>query len=406
MSTELQRLVDGVAEQTGRPVVLEDRRQRMIVYSQHDEPLDQVRSESILSRRTRPEVVAWLRSHGIATATGPVRTPARDDLGLLPRVCVPIRHQELLLGFLWFVDRDASLTDDALSSVADTLDRFALALYRENLAGELASNRIAEAMRNLLTAEVDVPTHAAQELIADGRFPQDAPVVALVARPVLAAGATPDEYLRLAMEQALLVARRSVGGHATLHLVRFDHGVLLLAVDRAAAATSPLALAELLQAELDRAAEGLPGVEGILVGVGGARAELGAVRGSYDEARQAAEVAVHLPVAGSVAEWARLGIYRALAHLSEEQIEAASLHPGLERLLVDDTAVPLVDTLETFLDLAGNVQASAAALSIHRTSLYHRLGRIEQICATDLGDGNERLALHLGLKLARLTGRR
>lgn len=406
MSTELQRLVDGVAERTGRPVVLEDRRQRMVVYSQHDEPLDRVRSESILSRRTRPDVVAWLRSHGIATATGPVRTPARDDLGLLPRVCIPIRHQELLLGFLWFVDRDASLTDGQLSSVADTLDRFALALYRENLAGELASNRVGEAMRNLLTAEADAPTQAAQELIADGRFPQDAPVVALVARPVLAAEATPDEYLRLAMEQALLAARRSVGGHATLHLVRFDHGVLLLAVDRTATSTSPLALAELLRAELGRAAEGLPGVADTLVGVGGARGELGAVRGSYDEARQAAEVAVHLPVAGSVAEWARLGIYRALAHLSEEQIEAASLHPGLERLLADDTAVPLVDTLETFLDLAGNVQASAAALSLHRTSLYHRLGRIEQVCDTDLGDGNERLALHLGLKLARLTGRR
>jgi hypothetical protein len=406
MDAELQRLVDGVAERTGRPVVLEDRRQRMIVYSQHDEPIDQVRSESILSRRTRPEVVAWLRSHGIATATGPVRTPAREELGLLARVCVPIRHQELLLGFLWFVDPDASLTDDQLRAVASTLDRFSLALYRENLAGELASNRVAEAMRNLLATEPEVPVHAAQELIADGRFPQDAPVVALVARPVLADGTEPDEYLRLAIEQALLAVRRGAGGHVALHLVRFDHGALLVATDDAVTSRSPIGVALHLRQELERACHGLTGVERVLVGLGVPRDELAEVRGSYEEARQAAEVAVHLPVPGPVAEWSRLGVYRALAHLSDEQMEATTLHPGLERLLADDKAAPLVDTLETYLDLAGSAQATAEALSLHRTTLYHRLGRIEQLCETDLRDGDERLALHLGLKLARLTGRR
>ncbi len=406
MSTELQRLVDAVAEQTGRPVVLEDRRQRMIVYSQHDEPLDQVRSESILSRRTRPEVVAWLRSHGIATTTAPVRTPAREELGLLPRVCVPIRHQELLLGFLWFVDREASLTDDDLAAVVDTRDRFALALYRENLAGELASNRVAEAMRNLLAPDTDVPVQAARELLAEGRFPQDSPVVALVARPVLTEGAQPDEYLRLAIEQALVAVRRSLGGHAALHLVRFDHGVLLVSSGEAATSTSPEEVGANLRSELERACQGLVGVERALVGLGAARDELVAVRGSYEEARQAAEVAVHLPVSGPVAAWARLGIYRALAHLSDEQMAATSLHPGLERLLADDGAGTLVETLETYLDLAGSAQETSRSLGLHRTSLYHRLSRIEARCETDLRDGNERLVLHLGLKLARLTGRR
>ena len=95
-----------------------------------------------------------------------------------------------------------------------------------------------------------------------------------------------------------------------------------------------------------------------------------------------------------------------LAHLSDDQMEATTLHPGLERLLADDRAEPLVDTLETYLDLAGSAQATAAALALHRTSLYHRISRIEELCDADLCDGNERLALHLGLKLARLTGRR
>ena len=404
--SELQRLVDAVADRTGRPVVLEDRRQRMIVYSQHDEPLDQVRSESILSRRTRPEVVAWLRSHGIAEATGPVRTPANEDMGLLPRVCIPVRHDDLLLGFLWFVDRDASLSDGELASVADSLERFALALYRENLAGELASNRDAEAMRNVLAGELALTRQAADELIGDGRFPVDATATVLVVRPVLAGDRQPDEYLRLAIEQALVTVRRRIGSRQALHLVRFDHGVLLVAAGGVGGEVEVDRVATDLRDEFARSGAGLPGVTAVVVGVGAGRGELAAVHGSYDEARQAAEVAATLPVVGPVAHWSRLGIYRALAALSDEQVEAATLHPGLERLLADAKHDVLVDTLETFLDLAGNVQATAEALSVHRTSLYHRIGRIEELCDTDLRDGNERLALHLGLKLARLGGRR
>ena len=63
-------------------------------------------------------------------------------------------------------------------------------------------------------------------------------------------------------------------------------------------------------------------------------------------------------------------------------------------------------TLETFLDNAGDVQRTASELFVHRTTLYYRLQRIEELTGADLADGNARLALHLGLKLARLNGRR
>jgi hypothetical protein len=44
-------------------------------------------------------------------------------------------------------------------------------------------------------------------------------------------------------------------------------------------------------------------------------------------------------------------------------------------------------------------------MNLHRTSLHYRLRRIERLAGTDLKDGNERLSLHLALKLAHLTGR-
>ena len=64
----------------------------------------------------------------------------------------------------------------------------------------------------------------------------------------------------------------------------------------------------------------------------------------------------------------------------------------------------MVETLETYLDVAGNAQLTAERLNLHRTSLYYRLQRVEQLADTDLKNGLERLALHLTIKIARMTG--
>jgi DNA-binding PucR family transcriptional regulator len=64
----------------------------------------------------------------------------------------------------------------------------------------------------------------------------------------------------------------------------------------------------------------------------------------------------------------------------------------------------VITTLETYLDLAGDAKASAERLSLHRGTLYYRLRKAERIAGVDLRSGGDRLALHLGFKLARLIG--
>ena len=75
-------------------------------------------------------------------------------------------------------------------------------------------------------------------------------------------------------------------------------------------------------------------------------------------------------------------------------------------MLSDPANAPLVDTLEAYLDLAGDAKATAEALTLHRATLYYRLNRIEEITGARLKTGDDRLALHLGLRLARLSGLR
>ncbi|MCC5579921.1 helix-turn-helix domain-containing protein [Microtetraspora sp. AC03309] len=373
---DLQRIVDELALRLGRPLLLEDGHQRVIAYSVQDGPMDDVRRDSILRRHTTPEVRAFLRAAGIHEATGPLRTPGAAELGLLPRICVPVRHDGRPLGFLWFVDVGPVMTEAEIAVATAAVPALALALFHESLASGLASRRELEAVTGLLRGEAE----AARTLVEAGAFPPAAPVTVAVARPL---SAEADEALRLTLERGLLAVRRRLSGHHPLHLVRYDHGVLLTAGTTAFP-------------EEMRAALGAP----ILIGIGGPRPSLSRASESYEEALHAAEVAAKVPELGRSAEWTRLGVYRMLTG-----IPGGNLHPGLEKLLDDAQHRPLLETLEIYLDLAGNAQATSRRLRLHRTSLYYRLQRVEELAETDLRDGVERLSLHLSLKLARLSGR-
>ncbi|MFC7587309.1 PucR family transcriptional regulator [Nonomuraea antimicrobica] len=62
----------------------------------------------------------------------------------------------------------------------------------------------------------------------------------------------------------------------------------------------------------------------------------------------------------------------------------------------------LAQTVEVYLDRGGHVQKTAAELGVHRQTLYYRLGKAERLTHRDLSDGDDRLAVHLGLKAAHL----
>jgi hypothetical protein len=405
MYAEIQQLVDSVAATLSRPAIVEDRRQRLVAYSRHSEPIDAVRHASILQRCVSAEVMAWLRRFELAKARGPVRTPQNLSLGMLPRVCVPIRHRDLLLGYLWFIDEEESMSSEQLALAETAAQGFALALYREVLAGELASSRETEAIRNLLLSESDAQDYATRTLIDGGHFDPSLGVVVLVAQPVLARDVIPDDQVRLAVEHALVNIRHELPARHVLHLVSYSHGLLLLGTEGETAEPMMDRCASQLDHALQSTLSGLEQTSSFVIGIGRPRPRLKDARGSYLEATQAARIAALMPDVDRIARWSQLGIYQVLTQVSSRDLDELVLHPGLERLLADPEAAPLLQTLEAYLDLAGNALATSERLQLHRTSLYYRIQRLEHLAGTDLKDGNERLSLHLGLKLARLTGR-
>ncbi len=109
-----------------------------------------------------------------------------------------------------------------------------------------------------------------------------------------------------------------------------------------------------------------------------------------------------MPTFDAVTAFPDLGVDRILATLPAESITPDLLDAGLRRLLREGPPI-MTETLETYLDCACDSTRTVAALHIHRTTLYYRLGRIQEITGADLNDGAQRLTLHLGLKAARLA---
>ncbi|MGW2507024.1 PucR family transcriptional regulator, partial [Streptomyces sp. NPDC001588] len=118
---------------------------------------------------------------------------------------------------------------------------------------------------------------------------------------------------------------------------------------------------------------------------------------AWQEASGAARAALAEPRLGPVAQWASIGPYRLLTSLPPQ-----AAHDTAVRVLLTPAHRELARTAEVFLDCAGQAGRTAAALGIHRQTLYYRLSRVEQLTGLDLDDGEDRLLLHMALKGARL----
>lgn len=95
--------------------------------------------------------------------------------------------------------------------------------------------------------------------------------------------------------------------------------------------------------------------------------------------------------------WDCLGPWRLIVEAPED-LEPGQLHPGVP-VLAAQAKPDLMRTARAVLDHGGDVAAAAQSLHVHRTTLYYRLDRIDDLIGVDLRTGQERTELHLALWL-------
>jgi sugar diacid utilization regulator len=406
MASALQQLVDSLSRRLQRAVVIDDPNAEQQVFNSQFGDIDDSRRRRILSRAGDDDVAAYFWSFRTPWPAWPIRIPAQPEIGVESRVYMPIRHQEELLGHLWVFDRDCRVAEEDFELLYSTAESAALILNREQLLFDLERSRERELVRDLLSTDKAMRAQAADDLVGSDLFPLRSPVKALVVQPVRPGDGEPDQAVRTAIGKAMEYVRGSLTPGYVLTLVRNDHGLMLLSpMDPAVRTNGVDVIARELLANLENNLECLEqGEWRVVSGFGDEHSTLAGAITSYEQARHAVRVASVAPSFGPVTHWDRLGIYRMLSHFPLQQLASEALHPAVTELASNEDAYALLRTLEMYLDSGCDAKATAADLFIHRGTLYYRLKRISEITGADMTSGEERLAIHLSLKLGRLTG--
>ncbi|MFG2728842.1 helix-turn-helix domain-containing protein [Streptomyces canus] len=154
---DYQELVDEISELLGVPATLENRDFELIAFGAYDSEgdldpsaLDPVRTRSILTRRSTATVRTWFEGFGITRASGPVRIPPTPEAGVYRgRICLPVRHRGVVLGYVWLLDSDPGPTDRQLDAAMRVTARIGALLADEAQHGADLSREL----RAVLTAE-------------------------------------------------------------------------------------------------------------------------------------------------------------------------------------------------------------------------------------------------------------
>ncbi len=400
MAPELQRLVNSLGDRLGRSVAIDDQRLRILAYTAHTGAVDEARLRAIMQRELPQEVINHFAATGGLDKVDLFTRPVRPEQGLtIERYVMPIRYEGTLLGFIWLMASDGPLTDDHARAIRQAAERAAQILHRDYLIDELRLGRIREYLRDLLADDTGLHDHAArqlieEELILSGR------VTSLVISVPHEAGQPFTDQRRQALAIGLDRACRRASPRSAIHLVRADHAVMVVA--HAGTGTQEIdALTAAIKEQVCATTHCRP--DECHIGIGDSRATLGKTRDSYIEARRATDVARVVRVLGTVVHYSQLGVHGVLTEVPIDRLHR-SIHPGLLRLLEYDTGrARLIGTLEAYFKNSGDVRRTADQLCVHRATVHYRLRRVEEITGLDLSDGDNWLALHLGLKVAQLV---
>ena len=394
---DLQSLVDDLAGSLHRSVAIDDPSIRLLAASRHFGDEDSLRVTSILNRAVDPEIVRGVIDQGISSWTKPGRVvvSAGHD-----RTCVPVRCNELLLGYLWLIENETEPLDDAgLEAAERVAERAGVLLYRRLLLRERSRARHESLLRELVSSDPAVRAQAIDDLRAEQLFGDEVALYQVVAvqREGLAA---PSPSYDVAVESALEDGRRALGEESTLVVANRSRAWMLIT------SREPLADNK-IQAAIERVLGRYRSLTGsssrLVVGLDNPVGQVTEVVESQRQAFHACRAALLSPRLGDTARWGRLGVAGFLLSISVQEVSGSIRLPALEVLRNNESNLQLLDTLRAFLDNAGDVRRAADQLCVHRATLYNRLRKVEQLTGQSLDDGEDRLLLHLAIKLGDLN---
>ncbi|GIT79430.1 hypothetical protein LLS1_10990 [Leifsonia sp. LS1] len=378
----LQDVVDQLAMNLARSVVIDDLRYRPLVSSAQGDEIDELRASALLKRSTPEPVRAYLDELGVGDALRPV-TVDLTRFGGKERLAVPVRDEGGPIAVLWLITGNLPPLRACDYAAIDSAVDLARAALNAGHRSEDCENRRAGVLRRLLDPDPATRSRALRDAGAAHLLPPRGGATLLAVR--LDSGAQE-------LERATFAKYGSSPRTTPLDLIGDQDGDLVFLTRG-----SPEDALPTLQERAEHL--GLP-----ILAIGSAQ-----TTGAEDDllpvakdARTAVSIVAAVTSLGGYADIRGLGTWRLLSEITAGEAHLARYSPAAHALLVHSDPVHR-ETVETYLDAGGNVRAACERLHLHRTTLYYRLDNLPQVVREALDDGISRSALHLCLKLARFA---
>ncbi|TMC20597.1 MAG: histidine kinase, partial [Chloroflexi bacterium] len=127
-------------------------------------------------------------------------------------------------------------------------------------------------------------------------------------------------------------------------------------------------------------------------------------RRGFAEASEALQMGQNLHREGGVTHFNDLGVYRYLYKIARMDDLRDMYQDQVGRIANYDRrkGTDLLDTLETYLECAGNLTKTSGQLFVHRNTLIQRLERLQSLCDIDLQERSNWLTLQVAIKVYKL----
>ncbi|HEX5689798.1 MAG TPA: helix-turn-helix domain-containing protein, partial [Roseiflexaceae bacterium] len=376
-----------------RSVLIESASYQVLAASQCG-PIDEARREAMESGRTDEHMLNVLLELGVYSAIEqhgrPLRLPAIPAIGFsMDRVATSIMVGGDVYGYIWIVAGDRPLTELDELAIDNAATIAALILLKEQAVLEVQQTIRGDFLLQLLRLEINPePSLLLRGQQLSYRFDQPHQVLFLM--PQI-------ESVSSLHDLAGQVERWLCGATSHALVVIRERGLVLVVESRSDSAGQQLAV------QLANNAGCFDQVSGV-IGVGHLCLPGAPLRVSYNQAIEAADVALRIDRSGTVSAFWELGLLDWLYSLPQEILQRNPYYVSIQHLAAHDQRyhLDLVRTLEAYLECGGSLLAAAKALNVHRNTMVYRLGRIQETVQLDLRNTQQRLNLHVALKGYRL----
>jgi GAF domain-containing protein len=140
------------------------------------------------------------------------------------------------------------------------------------------------------------------------------------------------------------------------------------------------------------------------IGIGNQCNSVSDYRRGFAEANEALHMGQNLNRDGGVTHFNDLGVYRYLYKIARMDDLRDIYQDQVARIANYDRrkGTDLLDTLETYLECAGNLTKTSNRLFVHRNTLIQRLERLQSLCDIDLQERSNWLTLQVAIKVFKL----